>query len=204
MVVLSAIIITCILPSVYASSAMVRWPGLSIPKEALANGELEVINSEAILGKVVDHLDLNITWGKKFGLPVPLTTAESIAFLRKQIEVSPVRNTILIRIRAYNENSREAAAIANEIAKVYVDHVTLENKDHPFPEPPARPSTVQDSGIFITDRAEPAAKPVLPNHFRNIAAGALIGLLLGTIVAALVILLGFLFPNIHSQTPGRN
>jgi len=73
---------------------------------------LELIQSEAVLGKVVDVLDLKRR--------APLTSAESLALLRKHLELRVVPNTTLIEIRAISEDPKEAASIANAVADAYV------------------------------------------------------------------------------------
>jgi uncharacterized protein involved in exopolysaccharide biosynthesis len=200
LVVLSAIIITFILPETYSSATRVKIPGESLsPDPASLHREIELIQSDAILGKVVENLDLKNAWAKKFGMTGSLTTAESIAFLRKQIQVRPIHDR-LIEIRAFDQNSQQAAAIANEITEVYVAFESEANKTRLPRNIPTEPSPNSDPGVRIIDRAEATAKPALPNDYRNIAAGVLIGLILSTVVAALVMLLGFLFPNIKERT----
>ena len=44
--------------------------------------EFEVIQSEVILGKVIEDLDLNNEWGKKYANGEPLKTSETIALLK--------------------------------------------------------------------------------------------------------------------------
>lgn len=83
--------------------------------------EFEVIQSQVVLNSVIENLKLNDVWGKKYAGGAPLKTTESYALLKRRIDLRPVRNTSLIEIRAYDEDPREAAAIANEIASVYRD-----------------------------------------------------------------------------------
>ena len=54
--------------------------------------EFEVIQSELILGKVIESLNLNVEWGKKFRGGVPLKTTETMEILKKRMELRPVRN----------------------------------------------------------------------------------------------------------------
>lgn len=82
----------------------------------------EVIQSELVLGKVIEDLDLNHAWGKKYANGERLKTSETIALLKGRIDLRPVRNTSLIEVRVYSENADEAARIANAIADAYKAH----------------------------------------------------------------------------------
>jgi Mg-chelatase subunit ChlD len=83
--------------------------------------ESEVIQSEAILGKVVDNLKLNETWAKKQD-GRNLTKDETVALLKKNLDLRPVRNTSLLEIGYKSSDPDEAAKIANAVAKAYRDH----------------------------------------------------------------------------------
>ena len=84
--------------------------------------EFELIQSEVILGKVIEDLDLNKEWGKKYANGDRLKTSETIALLKARIDLRPVRNTSLIEIRVFSEKAEEAAKIANAIAEAYKAH----------------------------------------------------------------------------------
>jgi capsular polysaccharide biosynthesis protein len=137
--------------------------------------ECEVIQSEGILGKVIDDLDLNKEWGKKYANGDRLKTSESMALLRARIDVRPVRNTSVIEIRTYSERPQEAAKIANSLALAYLDHWS-----HAATEafPPG------GLNVFIIDNAVPGKSPIRPNKPLNIALGVVIGLVLGLLVGA--------------------
>jgi beta-lactamase regulating signal transducer with metallopeptidase domain/uncharacterized protein involved in exopolysaccharide biosynthesis len=81
--------------------------------------EFEVLQSETVLGKVVEQLDLNREWGKKYASGEKLKTSESIVLLKGRMELRVVRNTSLIEIRVYDWKPEEAARIANAIAEAY-------------------------------------------------------------------------------------
>jgi uncharacterized protein involved in exopolysaccharide biosynthesis len=81
--------------------------------------EFEVIQSEAVLGKVIRELDLNKQWGKKYAGDERLRTYETMMLLRSKLECRPVRNTSLIEIRVSSDKPEEAARIANAIAETY-------------------------------------------------------------------------------------
>ena len=84
--------------------------------------EFEVINSEKVLSKVVEQLDLNTVWGRKYQNGEKLKTTETITLLKGRMALRPVRNTSLIEIRVFSENAKEAAKIANAVAEAYREH----------------------------------------------------------------------------------
>ena len=134
LVVFCATIYTFILPEAFASTARVKverdWvvPPVPASRPAVLTGvydpyliqtEFEIIRSEIILDEVIDRLDLNTVWGKKFNTPTKLRTSESREFLKHMIELHPARNTSLIDIKVYRDDRAEAANVANMIADVY-------------------------------------------------------------------------------------
>jgi capsular exopolysaccharide synthesis family protein len=84
--------------------------------------EFEVIQSEIILGRVIEKLKLNEEWGKKYAGGQPLKTWETMEFLKKSIHLTPVRNASLIEVQVYSDKPEEAAKIANEIVDTYKEH----------------------------------------------------------------------------------
>jgi uncharacterized protein involved in exopolysaccharide biosynthesis len=83
--------------------------------------EFEVIQSETILGKVIDKLDLNREWGRRFAKGRTLKWSETLALLRTRLELRPVRSTTLVDIRVVSEDPGEASKIANAIAESYAE-----------------------------------------------------------------------------------
>src|SRR5205814_4385897 len=71
------------------------------------------------LGKVIDSLNLNEKWGKKYNAGQKFTTTETMGVLKRQMDLRPVRNTSLIEIRVFSDSADEAALLANEIATTY-------------------------------------------------------------------------------------
>jgi capsular exopolysaccharide synthesis family protein len=84
--------------------------------------EFELIQSEVILGKVIEDLDLNKEWGRKYAGGDRLKTTETMQMLKSKLDLRPVRNTSLIEIRVFSEKPDEAATIANKVAEVYTKH----------------------------------------------------------------------------------
>jgi len=81
--------------------------------------ELYIIRSEAVLGKVVESLNLNVEWGKKYAGGKDLKTSETIRLLNRRLKLHLINNTRFLDISVTDENPIEAAKIANAIAQSY-------------------------------------------------------------------------------------
>src|SRR5215831_10759569 len=131
LVVITATLVTFVLPESYSSTARIRVERDQSDISPLLMGqqmsgfydpyfiqtEFEVIQSQVVLSRVIDALDLNKVWGKKYGQV--LKTDETIELLKRQMDLRPVRNTSIIEIRVYDENPDQAAKIANKVAEAY-------------------------------------------------------------------------------------
>jgi uncharacterized protein involved in exopolysaccharide biosynthesis len=164
--------------------------------------ECEVIQSEGILGRVLDRLELNKEWGKKFAGGDRLKTSETMTLLKGRVDVRPVPNTSIIDIRSYSEQPEEAAKVANAMAEAYRDHINspesaaatardarAEMIGLPAPaSKPVRPDSAASMSngpwVEILDHAVPGYRPVRPNKPLNIALGVLLGLVLGLLAGA--------------------
>lgn len=139
LVVLTSTIITFILPEAYASTARIKversmtaTPVNGVPMKSpqptgvydpyAIQTEFEVIQSEIILDRVIERLDLNTVWQKKYSLAARLKKSESCAMLKRMIELRPLRNTSLIDIKVYSDDRLEASKIANTVAEAYQDY----------------------------------------------------------------------------------
>ncbi len=80
--------------------------------------QLEILRGPLVLGKVIEALNLNEVWGKKYGVGL-FKTSETMAFLVNQLGLSPVRNTTLVDITIYSGDRADASNLANAIAKAY-------------------------------------------------------------------------------------
>ncbi|MCX6926481.1 MAG: Wzz/FepE/Etk N-terminal domain-containing protein [Verrucomicrobia bacterium] len=182
LVATTSTLITFILPEAYCSTARMRVrqqasevtrnPGMPAPvgpyDPYFLKAQFEIIKSQAILGRVIDELNLNQVWGKKYTGSDALKPAESLALLQARFDLRPVRNSDLIEIRAFSENPSEAAALANAIAKSYREY---------------------RAGIAradIVDNAVPGLRPVRPNKPLNIALGIALGLMIGSVAGLAV------------------
>jgi len=136
LVVITATLVTFILPESYSSMARIkverdqsdisfmtdpRMGGVPYDPYFIQN-EFETIKSERVLSNVVATLNLNVDWGKKYNGGMPFKTHESIARVRSMMDLQPVRNTSFIDIKVYSEKPDEAASLANAVAKAYQDY----------------------------------------------------------------------------------
>jgi capsular exopolysaccharide synthesis family protein len=141
LVVITATLVTFILPESFSSTAKIRVERDQSDITPIAGQqvsgfydpyfiqtEFEVIQSEIILSKVIESLGLNKEWGRKFAGGETLKTTETMAILRGRVALRPVRNTSLIEIRVFSDKPQEAAEIANEIARAYQAHRLEERK----------------------------------------------------------------------------
>ncbi len=134
-----ATVVTFILPQSYSSTARIKIePDTIADISGLTGGgadatyapydpyfiqtAFEIIQDQVILGKVIDKLNLNVEWGKKFNGGVPLQTSVTMKMLTRRISLEPVRNTKIIEITVYDEDKYEAAKIANTIVEVYSNY----------------------------------------------------------------------------------
>lgn len=174
LVVTTSILVTFIMPESYASTARIK-PGWSVNDRA-GQAEFEAIESEAVLRKVIEDLDLNKAWGKKYAKGGRFKTSETIALLKARIDLRPVRGTSLIQIRVFSEDAPEAATLANAIAQTYSEDRT------------------RSSPVEIVDKAVPGLRPVRPNKPLNIFLGVLGGMFLalaaGAVMAVIATLAG--------------
>ena len=135
LVVITATLVTFILPESFSSTARITIDrdvtdieGVTGSRGAFGydpyfiQTQFEIIQSEVVLGKVIEALDLNTLWGKKYQNGEKLKTTDAIAMLKGRMSLRPVRNTSLIEILVYSEDRDEAARIANSVADTYREH----------------------------------------------------------------------------------
>jgi polysaccharide biosynthesis transport protein len=135
LVVITATLVTFILPESYSSTARIKIDkdqsdinGMTERGAAVGydpyfiQTEFELITSEVILGKVIEDLDLNKEWGKKYAGGERLKTSETITLLKGRMDLRPIRNTSIIAITVFSEKAEEASKIANAVAEAYRSH----------------------------------------------------------------------------------
>jgi len=84
--------------------------------------QIETLQSKGIIYRVITNLDLTRKWAEKRHKPEPLRIEAVYEQLKKQIDVHQTRGTGLIEVKVGSTEPIEAAAIANEIAEVYLAH----------------------------------------------------------------------------------
>jgi succinoglycan biosynthesis transport protein ExoP len=131
-VVLTTLGVTALLPNWYLGTTKIRVekPDGEVKLfQAQANAgydpyylqdQLKTLQSEKILYPVIESLGLNAKLGASLGSAVPLTSAQSYAYLLgKMLRIEPQRSSSVIDINVYARDGVLAAAIANEVARVY-------------------------------------------------------------------------------------
>jgi capsular polysaccharide biosynthesis protein len=178
-----ATVVTFILQESYASTARIRVTP-DQPSDIVQSNETfiattcEIIKSAVVLNPVIEKLNLNERWGKKYFNGDRLKTAESLEILKPRLELAPVRNTMLISITVYSDDKMEAAQIANEITDSYRNY-RLQNGSLSLPE----------SLVQVIDPAKPGLAPVKPNKPLYIALGMLIGGVIGALLGGIAALM---------------
>src|SRR6185436_3770706 len=135
LVVITATLVTFILPESYSSTARIKverdqsditfsdptMRGMGYDPFFIQT-EFETILSERVLGKVVQDLNLDEEWGKKYNNGQRFRTSDTLSMLKNQVNLQPVRNTSFLEIRVFRENPEEAKTLANAIAQAYQNY----------------------------------------------------------------------------------
>ena len=121
----------------------------------------ELIKRKAILGQVCENLNI---------------PESNIQELRGKIKVNSAKKTEIIEISVTNKDPNKAAAIANEIAKVFGEKIV---------------EIYNISNVYLLDRAEANAVPSNINHMKDVVIFAFIGL----VIAAVYVLLANMLDN---------
>jgi uncharacterized protein involved in exopolysaccharide biosynthesis len=185
----ASVVITVLMGESFASTARIKLtphttapPGAAVPRGVMGSydpyllqTEFEVMQSAVVLDSVIQNLDLGKGWSKWFGRGEPLKNSELLALLKGRISLRLLRNSNIIEIRAFDQQAEMAAKIANEIARVYVEH---------HRQVAAAESSANGFSLEIIDTAMPAFRAARPNKPLNIALGVLGGLVLGTAAGA--------------------
>ncbi len=132
LVVITATVVTLMYPESFASTARIdveqEHPDISgLGTGPIGNAydpyflltEFETIQSDAVLSKVIEAMDLKDKWGKKFNGGQPMSQSDVETMIKGRLELKPVRNTKYIAITAYSDSPDEAARLANQIAESY-------------------------------------------------------------------------------------
>lgn len=127
-----ATVVTFLMRPAYSSTAQIEiQPDITTPSPVdyfpydpyFMETELNTIQGDVVLKRVVSDLNLDVEWGKKFNPDgAPLKTADAIDILRRYISLDEDRNTKLLNITVMNEDKDLAATIANTIAEDYKEY----------------------------------------------------------------------------------
>ncbi|MCF7762396.1 MAG: hypothetical protein K9N62_01855 [Verrucomicrobia bacterium] len=155
-----------VLPNSYAGTALLAvssHPQTTFDSDFFPK-ELNRIDSQSILATVVRTLDLTNRWKDRLGPNGSLRPDQAAESLRRRVNTRVNPGTSLVEIRVFDEEPKEAAEIANEIALAYTEELNA-----------AAPTRVAD----IIDPAAPAVRPMRPNRYLGMALGLLISALAG-------------------------
>ena len=125
--------------------------------------EFEVIQSDLVLGKVIEKLDLASEWGKKRVAGNKLKPDETIGLLKRKLDLQIVPRTELIEIRVSSDDPAEAAKIANTIAKTFRDFRLGQDRVLKAESEKAN-SQLATYEVEIIDSAIAPRKPIRPNR----------------------------------------
>ncbi len=140
----------------------------------LLQTQFEFIHSRAVLEPVVEQLNLNEVWGKKYFAGQTLKTSETVEILKNRMTLSPVKNTMIISMQVYSDDKNEAATLANEIADSY-----LKQTKNGQATILVQGSQVSGSlGLVIIEKATPGRYAVKPNRPLTVFMGFFFGLIL--------------------------
>lgn len=118
----------------------------------------EIVKSKKVRRKVISNLEIDMDEEE----------------LKKNVSVTSVEDTEVIKIIVKDKNPTNAAKIANEIAKVFPTEVS---------------SIYKINNVYILDEAEVAQGPSNINHIRDIVIFAFIGL----VISFVYVLVGNMF-----------
>jgi len=83
--------------------------------------EFQTIQSQPVLSRVSEKLDLKNVWGKKYNNGKPMAEADVEKRIKSRLDLQNVRNTKVIEIKAFGDNAEDAAKLANQVAESYRD-----------------------------------------------------------------------------------
>jgi capsular exopolysaccharide synthesis family protein len=126
---------------------------------------VELLKGETLSQRVVDRLSLDM----------------SASQLREKVNATSKLDTVLIKVTVLDKSPVRARDVANALSDEFVVMV----RELETPGPGAKP----DARVVVEQRASVPDSPVVPNRFRNIAAGLGLGLMLGVGLALLRVFL---------------
>ncbi len=143
LVVITATVVTLMYPESFASTASIQVsadrPDISSFNNVSSLDtsydpyflltEFETIQSQAVLSRVSEAMNLRNVWGKKYNNGAPMNETDVEGMIKSRIELRNIRNTKFIEIKAYSDNADEAAKLANQVAESYREFRSKEYAD---------------------------------------------------------------------------
>lgn len=143
LVVITATVVTLMIPEMYAGKARIQveqeHPDITVNgvQGNIGAGydayflltEFETIQSEKVLSRVSEKMDLRNVWGKKYNNGQPMTESDVEQTIKNRLDLKNVRNTKFIEIKAYSDSAVEAANLANQVAESYRDYRSQEYEE---------------------------------------------------------------------------
>ncbi len=97
--------------------------GVPQPVDArLLKTECNVIQSAAMLDRVIESFDLGGVLGRKYSTGRRVKTRDARAFLQAALEVRPIHKTSVIKIRVLAESPHQASELASHLTGAYLRH----------------------------------------------------------------------------------
>jgi uncharacterized protein involved in exopolysaccharide biosynthesis len=131
-------IIDNVVSKTYTATAMIKLPP-SVADTGLEPADfdpssfvsVDVLRSSEVLLPVIQSLDLKKAWAQRVfkSKEGQLSDADALAYMNKILKLDAVRGTNIIDIRVSSDVPKEAADIANEIAKRYKSLSDQDEKD---------------------------------------------------------------------------
>jgi polysaccharide biosynthesis transport protein len=136
LVVITATVVTLLIPEMYAGTASIQVdqerPDINMNgiQGNLGSGydayflltEFETIQSQPVLSRVSEKMDLRNVWGKKYNNGQPMSESDVEQTIKSRLTLQNVRNTKFITIKAYSDSAEEASRLANQVAESYRDY----------------------------------------------------------------------------------
>jgi serine/threonine protein kinase/capsular polysaccharide biosynthesis protein len=193
-------VITSQMSDVFTATARVKVDRLVVPDATspapaqvhdpyFIQTEFQIIQSELVLDRVIEKLDLNVHWGERYASGEKLTSARTLELLKQRLQLLPVRNTMLIGIRVSSELPSEAAELANAVADSYAEFRKQQVRTYLEAAMTRDTTNLVVAGepqlrrVEIIERAPWPTRPSRPNRPLNLFIGAVLGVVLGFIAA---------------------
>ena len=166
LVVLTTLGVTALLPKWYLATAKIRvekpesevklfqTQNSSYYDPSFIQDQFEILQSEKILYPVITHLGLAAILGQQLNDGVALPAATSYQYLlSKMLRVESRRGTSIIELNVYARDPALAAAIANDIGRVYAeDRIALATADQREGLAQLRKEFVKQEQVLVAQR----------------------------------------------------